>query len=255
MNEPANLPAKGDRNALHRRLWRKLRVQIQASPWFGSAVAGTVAGWLGLVHRTNRIVTGVQDPAEVYNNNHPAIYTMWHGQHFMGPHCLPKGSRVVAMLSKSADAEINARIVEKLGIETVRGSGGRETGRLIEKGGARALILLKRALDQGKSVFMIADISKAEARHAGLGIVTLAKLSGRPIVAVAYASTRKKVLEKTWDKTTINLPFGKAAYVAADPLYIPREASDEDLEFHRMQLDDRLDDAARRAHGLLEQAQ
>ena len=45
-----------------------------------------------------------------------------------------------------------------------------------------------------------------------MGIVTLARLSGRPIVPVALATSRRKVLEKTWDKTTINLPFGRGAH-------------------------------------------
>jgi hypothetical protein len=55
---------------------------------------------------------------------------------------------------------------------------------------------------------MIADISKGESRQAGEGIVRLAKISGRPIVPVALATSRRNVLERTWDKTTINLPFG-----------------------------------------------
>ena len=158
------------------------------------------------------------------------------------------------MLSRSADAEINARMVERLGIETVRGSGGRQTAKSHEKGGARALIQLKRALDVGKSVFMIADISKAEARHSGLGIVTLARISGRPIIAVAYASTRKHVIERTWDKTTLNLPFGKAAVLASEPLYVPVEASDADMEFYRMQVDDRLNGVSTKAAGLVERS-
>jgi lysophospholipid acyltransferase (LPLAT)-like uncharacterized protein len=248
-------PAKpSNRNALHRRMWRNVRTRIQSSDWFGNGVATLVTSWFGLVNRTNKLVPGSDTPEDVFAKHAPAIYTMWHGQHFMVPFLMPKGAKLVAMLSRSADAEINARMVEKFGVETVRGSGGREPSRSVEKGGARALIQLKRSLDQGKSVFMIADISKAEARHAGLGIVLLAKLSGRPIVAVAYKSTRKHVIEKTWDKTTLNLPFGKAAAVAGEPIYVPSDASDADLETFRAAVDRSLNDAAERATSILETA-
>lgn len=235
-------------------MWRSVRTRIQTSDWFGNGIARVVTTWFGLVNRTNKLVPGSDTPEDVYSKHAPAIYTIWHGQHFMVPFLLPKGSKVVAMLSRSADAEINARMVEKLGIETVRGSGGRDPSRAAEKGGARALIQLKRSLDQGKSVFMIADISKAEARHAGLGIVLLAKISGRPIIAVSYKSTRKHVIEKAWDKTTLNLPFGKAAALAGEPLFVPSDATDAELEVFRAQVDRLLDDTAARATALLEAA-
>lgn len=252
----APLTAKqSNRNAWHRRAWRGLRTRIQGSEWFGNCLATLVTGWFGLVNRTNRLVPGSDTPEDVYTKHAPAIYTMWHGQHFMVPFLMPKGAKLVAMLSRSADAEINARMVEKFGVETVRGSGGREPSRATEKGGARALIQLKRSLDQGKSVFMIADISKAEARHAGLGIVLLAKLSGRPIIAVSYQSTRKHVVEKSWDKTTLNLPFGKAAALAGEPLYVPSGATDAELEDLRTEVDRLLDNAAAKAAALLEAAQ
>ena len=82
------------------------------------------------------------------------------------------------MVSRSADAEMNALVIEKIGIEAVRGSGGRDSSQQVEKGGARALIALKKALDAGNNVAMIADIPHGTPREAGLGIVTLARLSG-----------------------------------------------------------------------------
>src|SRR5690606_33886381 len=107
----------------------------------------------------------------------------------------------------------------------VRGSGGR-AGASADKGGARALLTLKRLLDNGRTVAMIADIPHGTPREAGMGIVTLARLSGRPILPVAYATSRRKVLEKTWDKTTINLPFGRLAVVYGDPILVPRHAGE-----------------------------
>ena len=66
--------------------------------------------------------------------------------------------KTVAMVSRSADAELNALMLEKFGIEAVRGSGGRDNARHLDKGGAKALIALKKSLAAGKNVAMIADI-------------------------------------------------------------------------------------------------
>ncbi|TIL70502.1 MAG: DUF374 domain-containing protein, partial [Mesorhizobium sp.] len=107
----------------------------------------------------------------------------------------------------------NALMIEKFGIEAVRGSGGREGSKRRDKGGAKALIALKKSLATGKNVAMIADIPHGTPRDAGLGIVLLARLSGRPILPAAIATSRRKVLERSWDKTTINLPFGRSSIV------------------------------------------
>ena len=79
----------------------------------------------------------------------------------------------------------------------------------LDKGGAKALIALKKSLDAGNNVAHDRRHTARHAARAGLGIVLLARLSGRPIMPAAVATSRRKVLEKSWDKTTINLPFGR----------------------------------------------
>jgi lysophospholipid acyltransferase (LPLAT)-like uncharacterized protein len=143
-------------------------------------------------------------------------------------------------------------VVEKLGLEAVRGSGGRDGANHLDKGGARALIALKKALDAGKDVAMIADIPKGTPRDAGLGIVTLAKLSGRPIIPLAVATSRRKVLEKSWDKTTINLPFGRGAAIVGDPILVPADAGEAEMEEKRQEVTAGLNAATERAYRLVD---
>ena len=56
-----------------------------------------------------------------------------------------------------------------------------------------------------------ADVPKV-ARVAGLGIVKLAQISGRPIYPIAMATSRRLEL-RNWDRTTVNLPFARGATV------------------------------------------
>jgi lysophospholipid acyltransferase (LPLAT)-like uncharacterized protein len=170
----------------------------------------------------------------------------------MAPVFYPKGRPLVAMVSRSADAELNALVVEKFGIEAVRGSGGRESARHLDKGGAKALIALKKSLVAGKNVAMIADIPHGTPRDAGLGIVLLARLSGRPILPAAIATSRRKVLERSWDKTTINLPFGRSSIVVGTPVFVPKDADDAEMELKRQEVTASLNAATARAYSLVD---
>lgn len=252
--KPASPPvaraAAGQRRPL-KAIWRKVRKPLAESRLFKGVVASLLAQGLRFVRLTNPLVKGSGDIDKARAEFSPAIVAMWHGQHFMAPSVYPKGAPLVAMVSRSADAELNALVIEKFGIRTVRGSGGRENARLVDKGGARALIALKKALDDGSNVFMIADIPHGTPRQAGLGIITLARLSGRPIVPVAIVTSRRKVLERSWDKTTIHLPFGRLAVQIGEPVRVAADAGAAEMEAARAALSARLDAANARAYEMV----
>lgn len=242
-------PPERKRGSL-KRLWRRIRKPLAQSTLAKNVLASLLANGLRFVKATNPIAPG-SDPTETFlNEDFRCIYALWHGQHLLAPAFTPKGQRLPAMFSRSADAELNALAASRLGLEPIRGSGGREGEHSLEKGGARALIALKKALDQGRSVCMIADIPHGTPREAGLGIITLSRISGRPIVGVAFATSRRKVLEKSWDKTTINLPFGRCGVASAEPIQVPRNASESELEDYRKRVTDALNAATDRAYRL-----
>jgi lysophospholipid acyltransferase (LPLAT)-like uncharacterized protein len=234
-----------------RALWRVVRQSLRRRPWLAGGIASGLAAYLRFIDRTNRQLPQTEALKELLRAEQPVIIALWHGQHLMASFVAPRGMRFAALFSRSADAELNALVAEKLGVTVIRGSGGREGGQVVGKGGARALIQLKRALEQGISVVMIADISKSAAREAGVGIVTLAKLSGRPIVPAAYASSRGLTINSSWDRMRFNLPFGRAAAIAAEPVRVARDASPADLEEARRDLTKKLNDATQRAQAMV----
>ena len=238
------------------KLMRKRVVRSVLKSRAATEIAGSLAhGFMRLVHRTNPLVKGSDDIAEAIDGHLPVIVAYWHGQHIFAPLLRPKGLPMVALLSKNSDAELNATLLRKVGVDAIRGSGGRDTAQKLERGGARALIQLKRKLDEGISVNMIADISKSEPRFAGAGIVTLAKISGRPILPLAFATSRRKVIEKSWDKTTINLPFGKGAVALGPLIYVEKNANETDIGLARNALTSALNEATLRANTLVGIAQ
>ena len=211
---------------LNRRRLGKMILRSEPVQRIGSAVIGWA---LGAIWRSNRENGTSTDWEVLLDGEWPAIFALWHGQHLLVPYAAPRDRKFTSLVSRSTDAEINARVLERAGIEVIRGSGGREPQQAAEKGGVRAVLAMRDALQRGVSVVMIADISKGEPRQAGEGIVTLARISGRPIVPVALATSRRRVLEKTWDKTTINLPFGNCSVQLAPPIYVGPKAGKEEM--------------------------
>jgi hypothetical protein len=236
-----------------RTLWRRIRKPLAESRFVKNFIANLFAHFVRLVHFTSPLVEGSDRFAgDAYAHLEPGIIALWHGQHILTPAYYPKDRALVAMVSRSADAELNALMLEKFGIEAVRGSGGRDNSRRNDKGGAKALIALKKSLVAGKNVAMIADIPHGTPRDAGLGIVLLAKLSGRPILPSAITTSRRKVLQKTWDKTTINLPFGRSAVVIGAPVYVPADADDAEMERKRQEVTASLNAVTAKAYRLVD---
>jgi lysophospholipid acyltransferase (LPLAT)-like uncharacterized protein len=216
------------------------------SSWVQRAVGFLAAEFLRLVWLTNRFS---YDPVDIYDlvePQMPAIFAFWHGQHFMTPFIKTKAShRGKVLISRHRDGEFNALAAERLGIGTIRGSGDHGSA-FHRKGGVGAFKEMVRALADDYNVALTADVPK-RSRVAGLGIIMLARESGRPIMPFAMATSRFIRL-KNWDRTTINLPFGRGALVGGDIMVVPSDADGETMERLRVQLEATLNDATRRAY-------
>jgi lysophospholipid acyltransferase (LPLAT)-like uncharacterized protein len=206
------------------------------------------ARYLGLVQRTNSFVMEPPDAYERIGPLMPVIAAMWHGQHFMIHFAKRAQDRAASLVSRSADGEINALALRHLGVRPIRGSGARGRNPR-DKGGAQALRDMLRALEAGEMVVMTADIPKI-ARTCGDGIVTLARLSGRPIVPVAVVTSRR-IDFKSWDRASLGLPFGRGAMVLGEPIFVSRDADEATLAEARHAVEDGLDQAHERAYAML----
>ncbi len=221
--------------------------RLVASSAFQDAAGAVAASYLRLVWNTTQSIT---EPATIYDTaDMPAIIALWHGQHFMAPFIKreERGHRVKVLISRHRDGELNARAAERLGIGTIRGSGA-HNGEFHRKGGAAAFSEMLDALAQGYNVALTADVPKV-ARVAGLGVVKLAQLSGRPIYPAALA-TQHRIELKNWDRTAINLPFGRIAMVAAEPIFVARDADATALEAARQKVENELNRATARAYAI-----
>ena len=209
--------------------------------------ARSLAGFIRAVKKTSHTIHEPPDLVATLSAHVPFIMAMWHGQFVMLADLNTQEFGVQAVISRHGDAELVAAVLEQFGISAIRGAGAGK--RKKNRGGAYALRAALRALTGGSIVAMTADVPVSQARTAGHGIVTLARLSGRPIIPVAAATSRFLVLN-TWSKFTINLPFSTLAVVASDPLFVAPDADDKELERMRLAVEKSLNIATARVYAL-----
>ena len=102
-------------------LWMKIREPLAQSRLAKGIVTSMFAQALRFIRLTNPPVAGSAKLAGSNESEEPGIIALWHGQHLLAPAFYPSKRGLVAMVSRSADAELNAMVVEKFGIEAVRG--------------------------------------------------------------------------------------------------------------------------------------
>jgi lysophospholipid acyltransferase (LPLAT)-like uncharacterized protein len=218
---------------------------------WGQRAAGFLsAEFLRLVWRTNKFRFDPPHLYDIIEPRQPLILAFWHGQHFMAPFIKAKEShRAKVLISRHGDGEFNAVAAERLGIGTIRGSGDHR-GRFQRKGGVGAFKEMVRTLEENYNVALTADVPK-RSRVAGLGVIMLARESGRPIVPLAMATSRFIRLNN-WDGTTINLPFGRGVFAIGEMMTVPSDADAETMEKLRKQLEVALNEVTFRAYALVD---
>ncbi len=224
--------------------------RLKKKRWLQQTVGVLAAEYLRLVWKTSRFTI---EPIDIYQRaepEQPLIIAMWHGQHFMAPF-LQQRHRVMVLISRHSDGEINAIAAQRLGVNTIRGSGD-HSRRFATKGGVAAFKDMLEAIVDGWNMALTADVPKVS-RVAGLGVVTLARESGRPIYPVSLATSRRVVLDN-WDRSEINLPFSRGAIVVGEAIRVPVDADAQMLEQARSVLERALNAASNRAQAIVDRS-
>ena len=152
----------------------------------------------------------------------------------------PSASGCGSICTSSSECAAGSR---RFGIETITATGKSER-QSEETGGVAGFRTLLRKLKSGKSVYVTGEIPPTPGRQVGRGTPALARLSGRPIVPVASASTRRAIFTKLWDEMQLPHPFGRFTVVMGEPLAV---ASADEEETAAQLLKQRLDAAYARA--------
>jgi lysophospholipid acyltransferase (LPLAT)-like uncharacterized protein len=199
--------------------------------------ARAVMCWLGslyirLVRVTGRweLVNGAV-PAAYWDQNKPFLLAFWHSRILMMPYCWRRGQPINMLISHHRDGALIARTVSHFGIDTVSGS--------TTRGGSAALRGMLKALKSGQCVGITPDGPRGPRMRAAEGVVQIARMSGVPVIPVAYSTSRRRLLS-SWDRFLVAWPFSRGVIVWGDPIEVPSGASAEAMEQARRQVEDSL---------------
>ena len=160
----------------------------------------------------------------------PFILAFWHGR-ILSNMLYFRDRGIVALISENFDGEWITAVCRHFGFGAVRGSSSR--------GGARALVQMKRELAAGRSVLVTPDGPRGPRTVAQVGAVWLAGASGCPILPVR-AEARRQRTTRSWDRHQVPSPGAVVTVVIGPTIEVPRGADAATLEMKRAELESAL---------------
>lgn len=167
------------------------------------------------------------DHLQFDGNGRRPIMAFWHGRVLTATYFF-RNRGIVVMISENFDGEWIARIIESFGFGTSRGS--------TSKGGQRALLQLKREMEEGRPAGFAVDGPRGPARKVQPGVVWLAKLTGNPVVPF-HLEASKFWSVGSWDRTQVPRPFSTVALVVGTPITVSADADESQIETKRAEVE------------------
>jgi lysophospholipid acyltransferase (LPLAT)-like uncharacterized protein len=146
-----------------------------------------------------------------------SILVTWHGRTLI-PANIYRKRGFWALISLSRDGEVQKHIVGRFGFQIIRGSTGR--------GGVRAALQLARKVREGGVLALTPDGPRGPSHKVQAGTIFLAQRAGCPVVPVGISAWPRKLLG-SWDSYMLPMPFGRAAVVVGEPLYVAADLDEE----------------------------
>ncbi len=196
---------------------------------------------IALLGRTLRWkVEGFHHHDAILRSGRQPILSLWHGRILAGT-LFWRGRGFVVITSENFDGEWIARIIRRFGFGTARGSTSR--------GGAKALVQLKRDMEAGRPAAFTLDGPRGPARVAQPGAIWLAGATGNPLLPVHIESDPCWTMA-SWDATQIPKPFSRVAIAIGPPLDVP-DTDERTIEGKRHELEEHLAALEARARDML----
>ncbi len=220
----------GQRLSLARRVLYRI-----ASP----LAAGLVRAWWWSCRIV--VVEGAEHLEAVLARYPSFLPVYWHQHHLFCARYLllqqkDRALRTGFLISPSADGELGAMIMRRLGGHVIRGSSTR-TGAMAMKEYFQALMREK------VSPVLNPDGPRGPRFVCKPGAIMLAQMSGRPMLPLSYAATRAWLIH--WDKFVLPWPGSRIAIAIGPPMSVARGTDASGIERAQSELASRLHQAFR----------
>jgi lysophospholipid acyltransferase (LPLAT)-like uncharacterized protein len=188
---------------------------------------------LNLLCRSLKIeVKNKEEIEKLKRENKNYIIAFWHSTMLL-PWYVHRNERNAALISKSKDGDLLAKVLRKWNYLVIRGSSS--------KGGDVALNIMIDYARNKNSIAITPDGPRGPEKKMKAGAVITAKRSGLPIILVGAGFRKKKYL-KSWDKFQIPAFFSKAKIIYSEPVYVSSDldynSTSEMINFCEVQLNE-----------------
>ncbi|RPJ54255.1 MAG: DUF374 domain-containing protein [Acidobacteria bacterium] len=201
---------------------------------FGERIRLFLVGWLGyilvsVIGATLRYrVEGWEDFQRSRNGGKSLIFSFWHNQILQATHFF-RFRGIIVMSSSHRDGIYTSQVIKKFGYAIARGSSTR--------GGVRALLEMKRHLEQGRDVGFTADGPKGPVYQVKPGPVWLSQRTGAPIMPFHVQPERYWEM-KSWDRFRVPKPFSRTLVKIGRLFVVPPESDEEQwVEVYQREMD------------------
>lgn len=179
---------------------------------------------------TRKLQLGGEDLLARWQRGEQVILAFWHGRILLMSFAY-RGQKACVMNSAHRDGEIMTRVLRRFGVTAVRGSSTR--------GWMSGLKGMLDAYQQGHDLLVVPDGPRGPRYQAKSGVIQLARATGAPIFPATYSAAWKTTIN-SWDRLLIPFPFSRVLYVVGTPIFVPRDASNEEIEAKRQELETAL---------------
>jgi len=186
----------------------KRRVILKAVETLGPLVVDTLGGSIAVRVLPRRFERERRDPV---------IFACWHGRLL-----------IPSFTHRHRDGEYIARVIERMGFRTIRGS--------TTRGGVPGLKGMLRLAGQGNDIAFTPDGPRGPRYRVQPGVIYAASRTGLPVVPCAVEANPAWVL-RSWDEFTIPKPFGRAVILQGEPIFVPRDIDRAGIDEYRLRLE------------------
>ena len=173
----------------------------------------------------------------------PVIFSFWHGR-LLIPSFTHRGRGVGILISIHRDGEYIARVVDRMGFKTIRGSSTR--------GGVPGLKGMLRLAERGCDVAFTPDGPRGPRYRVQPGVIYAASRTGLPVVPCAVEANPAWVLN-SWDEFTIPKPFSRTVILQGEAIPVPPDIGRAGIDEYRLRLESAMHErmaAARKLIGI-----
>ncbi len=160
----------------------------------------------------------------------PFIAAFWHGNLLMQPYLFKKfqpSGTFKAMISHHSDGESIAKMVNHLGVQSVRGSSS--------QGGVKALIGAIKELKTNSNIGITPDGPRGPIYSIADGIIALSQKADVDIYYFSYKASKYWQL-KSWDQFIIPKPFGTIEFFVSEPFNLKGLSKEESRELIKLKM-------------------